>query len=275
MKKISVLMGIYNCEATLAEAIRSIQNQTYENWELIICDDGSTDDSLRVAEEYAEKDSRIIVIKNEKNEGLNYTLNHCLEHATGDYIARMDGDDISLPYRFERQVEFLGNNREFDIVSSPMIYFDDNGEWGRETAIEYPTGGDIVAGTPICHAPVMMRKECMDKVGGYTVDKRLLQAEDVNLWIKLYAAGYRCYNINEPLYCMRNDQNAFRRRKYRNYINSTYARLDGCKKLGLGPKYYISSLKPMIAGLIPACIRVRIRHRQYKSTISNNAISFK
>lgn len=267
MKKISVLMGVYNCESTLAEAVRSIQGQTYENWELIICDDGSMDNSLKIARNLAADDSRIIVISNEHNKGLNFTLNHCLEQATGEYIARMDGDDISLPNRFEKQVSFLENNNEFYIVSSPMIFFDDNGEWGRGTAKEYPTAEDVVSGSPICHAPVMMCKECMDKVGGYTVDKRMLRVEDVNLWIKLYAAGYKCCNLQEPLYCMRNDQNALNRRKYRYRINSTYVRLKGCRLLGLGPKYYIKSFKPMVNGLVPASIRTRIRHRQYRESV--------
>lgn len=267
MKKISVLMGIYNCETTLEEAVRSIQNQTYDNWELIICDDGSSDKSLSIAKEMEKNDSRIIVIANKHNEGLNYTLNHCLAKASGDYIARMDGDDISLPDRFKKEVCFLEENPAYAIVSTPMIFFDGNGEWGRGKAIKYPTGEDVISGSPICHAPMMIRKECMDKVGGYTVDKRMLRVEDVNLWIKLYAAGYRCSNLQEPLYCMRNDQNALNRRKYRYRINSTYVRLKGCKMLGLGLKYYIKSFKPMINGLVPAPLRAKIRHKQYLSSI--------
>ena len=110
----------------------------------------------------------------------------------------------------------------------------------------------------------MMRKACMDKVNGYTEDVRMLRVEDVNLWIKLYAAGYRCYNIQEPLYRMRNDKNAFNRRKYKYRINSTYTRLKGCRELKLGAKYYLYACVPMIVGLVPMRVKYMLRKGQYK-----------
>ena len=91
--KISVLMGIYNCADTLPQAVASIQKQTYPNWELILCDDGSSDHTYEVAQALAAKDDRIVLLHNDRNLGLNQTLNACLAVATGDYIARMDGDD--------------------------------------------------------------------------------------------------------------------------------------------------------------------------------------
>lgn len=260
-KKISVLMGIYNCAETLSDAINSIISQTYNNWELIICDDASKDNSLLIAENFANKDNRIKIIYNSTNMGLNYTLNHCLKYASGDFIARQDGDDISLPERFEKQVEFLENNPEFMIVSTPMIFFDENGEWGQSKPIIEPTAFDVVCGSPICHAPVMMHKICMDKVDGYTVNKKMLRVEDVNLWIKLYAAGYKCKNLEKPLYKMRNDINALNRRKYIYRINSTYTRLLGCKLLNLSLKAYLLAFKPMIIGIIPAKLRQYIKRK--------------
>ena len=260
--KVSVLMGIYNCADTLENAVNSIINQTYKNWELILCDDGSQDNTYEVAKKLSEKEPRIILLKNEENLGLNKTLNNCLKAATGEYIARMDGDDDCLPYRFEKQVDFLNSHSDFDIVSSPMIMFDEYGEWGRTTADEMPTTQQVVTGSPICHAPVMLRKKSMDAVGGYTEDKRMLRVEDVNLWIKLYANGSRCYNIQEPLYRMRNDINALNRRKYIYRINSTYVRLKGCKMLKLPLKCYLISFVPMINGLAPARLRHFIRKYQ-------------
>lgn len=255
-------MGIYNCGDTLAGAVASIQNQTYSNWELILCDDGSTDNTYDVAKSLADKDDRIILIKNEKNLGLNITLNNCLSRATGDFIARMDGDDECVPNRFEKQLDFLNTHSEYDIVSSYMTLFDETGDWGFSKTPEYPTKEQVVVGSPICHAPVMIRKECMDAVGGYTVDKRMLRVEDVNLWIKLYTKGYKAYNIQEPLYRMRNDKNALNRRKYKYRINSTYVRLLGCKALNLGIKYYFKAFNPMIVGLVPAKLRHYIRKKQ-------------
>lgn len=255
-------MGVYNCEDTLVLAVRSIQNQTYTNWELILCDDGSSDNTYKIAEDLAIREPRIILLRNEKNLGLNETLNRCLKAASGEYIARMDGDDESLPERFEKQLNFLEAHPEFEIVSCPMILFDENGEWGQTKAKEYPQPEDVVTGSPICHAPVMMRKECIDAVQGYTVDPKMLRVEDVNLWIKLYAAGYRCYNLQEPLYRMRNDQNALNRRKYKYRINSTYVRLQGCKTMGLRLPYKIKAFQPMINGLVPAKLRSFIRRHQ-------------
>lgn len=262
--EISALMGIYHCAGTLEQAVRSIQNQTYTNWELILCDDGSKDDTYAVAQRLAAEDKRIVLLKNAENLGLNKTLNNCLAVAQGEYIARMDGDDDCLPERFEKQLAFLKSHPEFDIVSSPMILFDEKGEWGRTTAVESPRPEDVVVGSPICHAPVMLRKAAMDAVGGYTVDKHMLRVEDVNLWIKLYAHGSRCYNFQEPLYRMRNDQDALNRRKYIYRINSVYVRLKGCKMLHLPAKYYLLATNPMIAGLVPARVRQLIRRKQGK-----------
>lgn len=262
LPKISVIMGIYNCASTLEQAVNSLIAQTYTNWELIMCDDGSTDDTYAVAQKLVETDSRIKLIKNAHNCGLNKTLNNCLALADGTYIARMDGDDDCDAHRFEKQVAFLESHPEFAIVSSGMRFFDENGEWGQTLKKEYPTEHDVVVGSPICHAPVIMRKECMNRVGGYTEDKRMLRVEDVNLWIKLYAAGYRCYNIQEPLYRMRNDQNALNRRKYKYRVNSVYVRLLGCRMLHLSPVSYVKAVKPMIIGLVPAGIRHYIRKKQ-------------
>ncbi|MBQ8238027.1 MAG: glycosyltransferase [Oscillospiraceae bacterium] len=262
--KISILMGIYNCADTLEQAVLSIQNQTYSNWELILCEDGSSDNTYEVAQTLASKDSRIVLLRNEKNLGLNATLNRCFRVASGEFIARMDGDDDCMPDRFEKQLHFLESHPEFQIVSSAMTLFDESGEWGRAVCPEYPQPEDTVGGTAFCHAAVLMKKECMDAVGGYTEDPRMLRVEDVNLWIKLYAAGYRGYNIQEPLYRMRNDQNALNRRKYIYRVNSVYVRMQGCRMLKLGPKSYLKACSPMINGLVPARLRQWMRKQQRK-----------
>lgn len=261
--KISVIMGVFNCEKTLTEAICSIRDQTYKNWELIICDDGSSDQTLKLAEAEQKRDARIIVIKNTENCGLNRTLNNCLSIATGKYIARMDGDDLCHNDRLEKEITFLHENPDYAIVSTPMELFDEKGIWGETTAIPEPSPEDVVCGSPICHAPVMMTRECIDKVKGYTENKWMLRVEDVNLWIKLYAAGYKCYNLQHPLYQMRNDINALNRRKYKFRINSTYVRLQGCRMLHLGLKCYIKSLSPLVRGLVPSKLRHTIRKKQY------------
>ncbi|MGL5575947.1 MAG: glycosyltransferase [Sarcina sp.] len=260
LKKVSIIMGIYNCEKTLDEAINSIEQQTYKNWELIMCDDGSSDQTYNIAQKYKVKyEDKIILLKNEENKGLNYTLNKCLKNVKGDYIARMDGDDISIKERFKKQVNFLNNNREIDIVSSDMIYFDSEGEWGESNIVEKPTKDTFVQGTPFCHAPCMVRKEAYMSVGGYTEEDRLLRVEDYHLWIKMYTKGYKGMNIKEPLYKMRDDRNAYSRRKYKYRINEAYARYIAFRDLKLNKAKAFYILRPLIVGLIPYGLYMNIR----------------
>lgn len=231
MTKVSIIMGIYNCASTLSEAIDSIIAQTFTDWQLILCDDGSKDNTYEIAKAYQAKlPQKIILIKNESNMGLNHTLNRCLQMAEGEYVARMDGDDISLPDRLEKEVKFLDKHPEYAIVSTPMIFFDENGEWGRGHAIEKPTKRDFVKHSPVhCHAPCMIRREAYLAVGGYTEDKRMLRFEDVNLWYKLYAKGYNGYNLNEPLYKMRDDHIAASRRSLKSRMNGVFVTYVGFK----------------------------------------------
>lgn len=261
--KVSVIMGIYNCASTLPEAVDSIVAQTYENWELILCDDGSKDDTYRVAEHYKKLyPDKVILMKNKRNLGLNRTLNRCLERASGEYIARMDGDDVSLPERFEKEAAFLDTHPDYAIVSTPMIYFDESGEWGHGKAVERPVETDFVKGTPFCHAPCMVRAEAYRAAGGYSTDMRTLRAEDYNLWFRLYALGYRGCNLQEPLYKMRDDMNAYHRRKFQFAKNEAYVRWTGYKMLRLPARCYIYALRPILVALLPKSVYLYLHHRR-------------
>lgn len=265
-RKISILMGIYNCAPTLREAIDSIVAQTYDNWELILCDDGSTDDTLAIAEEYARKaPERFIILKNEQNLGLNATLNRCLAAATGDYVARMDGDDISLPQRFAVEAGFLDTHPEYALVSCPMIYFDESGIWGYGRAIEVPQLRDFVFHAPFhCHAPCMIRREAFLDVEGYTVHPLLLRYEDCDLWYKLYSKGYRGYNLQEHLYMMRDDHAAFTRRTFSSRMRAVYVQWRGFRMVRMPLRYYpylvISFLKSLALALMPKWLYTRLHH---------------
>lgn len=254
MERISILMGIYNCEETLDEAIGSLLKQSYKGWKLILVDDGSEDNTYQIASKYADKYENIYLYRNNTNMGLNYTLNHCLKYADTEYVARMDGDDISLPNRLQKQIDFLDHNKEYAIVSSQMYAFDENGIWGIYKRPEIPTKMDFLKGSPFCHAACVMRTNAIKAVNGYSVEKKLLRVEDYHLWIKMYSEGYRGYNIQEPLYEMRDDRGAIRRRKYQYRINEAYVRKLAVQMLGL-PKYgYLQMLRPLIVGMIPQYI---------------------
>lgn len=266
MARISVLMGIYNCAPYLQEALDSLYAQTYKDFKIILCDDGSKDDTYAIAQRNAEKHSNILLVRNDRNMGLNYTLNHCLEYADTEYCARMDGDDISLPIRFEKEINFLDEHTEYDIVSCPMVYFDENGEFGRGMCNEgEPKKADIIYGPPFCHAPCMVRTTAYKAVGGYTVDKRLLRYEDYNLWTKMYEAGFRGYNLGEPLYAMRDDRNAAKRRSLKARLNGIYAHYVAYRKLRLSAIGFAKySIYALIAGIVPVFVYDYIHKRKIK-----------
>lgn len=261
---VSVLMAIYNCADTLDEAVQSIINQTYTNWELILCDDASSDNTYEKALELAKKDSRIRVLKNERNLTLAPTLNKCIENANGVYTARMDGDDICDPTRFQRQIDFLENHPEFAVVSCLMEMYDEEGVYGIANFVEYPEKIDFAETTQICHAACMMRKNVLDELGGYDVSPRTERIEDYDLWIRMYDAGYKGYNIQETLYSMRDDRNALKRKKFKFRLTEYRLRRDMCKKFNLPLKCRLKAFKPLLLGLIPSFIYARLHRMAHK-----------
>ena len=247
-------MGIYNCAATLQEALDSLYAQTFQDFEIILCDDGSKDDTYAVALENLRQHENIVLLHNEQNLGLNATLNKCLAVAKGEYIARMDGDDISLPTRFEMQVKFLDEHLEYAVVSAPMIYFDEHGEFRRGKGKGEIVARDFVHGSPICHAPCMARTEVFRSVGGYSVDDRLLRVEDYHLWFKIFAIGHKLYMMDECLYMMRDDQNAYHRRTFKSRLNEAYVKHIGYRMIGLPFYYQVFTLRPILVGLLPKAV---------------------
>lgn len=251
MARISVLMGIYNCAPYLQEALDSLYAQTYQDFKIILCDDGSKDDTYAIACKNAEEHSNIVLIRNERNMGLNYTLNHCMKYADTEYIARMDGDDVSLPSRFETEIKFLDEHPEYAVVSVPMIYFDENGDYRTGRGKGEVKAEDFISGNPCCHAPCMAKTKVFKAVGGYSVDKKLLRLEDYHLWFKIFASGYKLYMLDEPLYKMRDDRNAVARRNWMNRRNEAYVKHIGYRMIRLPWWTQVYALVPIIKYLMP------------------------
>lgn len=165
-----------------------------------------------------------------------------------------------MPERFEREVEFLDAHPKYAIVSSCMHYFDGEGIFRTGVGRGEPSLESIARATPFCHAPCMVRAEAYQAVNGYAVDEKRLRVEDWDLWVRMYELGYRGYMLDDPLYMMRDDRNAFARRKFRYRINEARVTISAVKKLKLSKKNYIWVLRPIIVGLLPKFIYDRL-HR--------------
>lgn len=192
---VTILLPVYNCETHLGEAIESILQQTYQNFEFIIINDGSTDNSESVILSFS--DTRIKYFKNEKNIQLIGTLNRGLELSQGKYIARMDQDDISEPNRIERQVLLMEEKSDIGVCGSWIKVFGI-----KDDIIRYPeTNDEILAAmffyNPFSHPSVMLRKSEIDRLK-LNYNPAYLQAEDYQLWFQCFNKT-GLYNIPEVL----------------------------------------------------------------------------
>jgi len=183
---VSILMSVYNSSAYIGEAIESMLGQTFADFEFIIVDDGSTDASVDIVRQYASADKRLHHIILPENVGLASALNHGLASASGQYIARMDSDDMSLPDRLAQQVRYLDNHSEVGVLGSRMQVVDKNKK--PLFVYEVPTEHSVIVwniffGRTFAHPSVMMRRELLQSVNGY--NDSLSVAQDVDLWARL------------------------------------------------------------------------------------------
>lgn len=200
MHKISILMPVYNGEAYLAAAVKSVLRQTFSDWELLIIDDGSTDKSQLIANNLAEGDSRIKTIFQKENKGLIYTLNHGLSAATGDFIARLDCDDEwSNSEKLSRQMNVLLEHPEVGLVGTWALMVDENGLPKRE--LRYPASDqqirrEILAHNCFVHSSIMARTGLLRECGSYNPAETYV--EDYGLWMRIGLKARVC-NIPENM----------------------------------------------------------------------------
>jgi len=266
-------MSVRNSEETLSEALNSIREQTYSNWELIICDDASSDRTPELLKAVSDElgGERVKIVTNETNRRLAYSLNRCLELVSGDYIARMDADDVSEPNRFETQLGFLEAHPHVDLVGTAMRRFSENGL----AEVMYPPETEpdrwtmSRSSTAFFHATVMTRRDTFSRAGNYTVSWRTERSEDADLWFKFFAVGLVGRNLNEPLYLVREDAAAIRRRTRRTRIGDYATRIHGSRLLGYPPSAYIRSTINLLKIFIP--YRVFDLHRQWTARRESNA----
>lgn len=197
---VSVVMATFNeSPVIISNAINSIVKQTYTNWELHILDDSTKEETKKTINSF-DTDKRIHIRRFPKRAGFIKSLNKGLEASSGKYIARMDGDDYSLPERFEKEVTYLETHPEVMVVGGQMNIMDENEQ--IISSRSYPAGGlkfflFSCARNPLAHPTIMMRRDIVDK--GYRYDESLRMSEDLDLWLRLLNDGYKLANIQDTV----------------------------------------------------------------------------
>lgn len=259
---ISVIMGIYNQQnrEQLTAAIRSVLAQTFRNFEFIIYNDGSDADLTEFLRAYSAVDKRIRFIDNPVNHGLAYSLNNCIDVARGKYIARMDGDDICMPRRFQVQYDYLEQHPEEAFVGSNAELIDESGVWGMRKMPERPKTKDFLRYSPYIHPTVMIRKSVFEQTEGYCVAKNTLRCEDYELFMRLWRLGYQGCNLQQVLLKYREDRSSYQKRRLRYRIDEMRLRYRNFKELHLlFPMGWLYVLRPLAAGLVPGNIILGVK----------------
>lgn len=265
MPLLSVISGAYNIHSyfSLDRSMKSILDQTYRDFEFIICDDGSKDDTWDILSRYAANDSRIKLLRNEKNLGLAASLNRCIAASSGEYIARHDLDDYCDLQRFQKQLDHLTANPDIGVLGCQSFYFDENGVWGRSDFPTCITNRSFLFNSPFMHGSVMFRRDKLTEAGCYRVSKETYRTEDYDLFMRLQCIC-RCANLTDYLYFYCEDSNARKRRKYKYRIDEAKVRYKGFRRLGLMPAAIPYVIKPMIVGLIPTTLLESMKDAYYK-----------
>jgi len=207
---ISVLFPIYNGATYLKDAVQSIIDQTFTDFEIIIINDGSTDESESIIEEFNDK--RIKYFR-QNNHGLSATLNRAIGIASGEYLARQDQDDISYPRRFEKQVEYLRKHPDCGMVGTWAAIWEGRTETNR--AHNHPAESlilkfEMLFDNPFVHSSVMIRRKVLETVGMYSNDKSRQPPEDFELWSRVMQK-FEIANIPEILLVYREIPNSMSR----------------------------------------------------------------
>lgn len=252
--EISVLMGIYDKSediSILRRSVESVQNQTFSNFEFLICDDGSSEQVQNYLECTLEKDSRIRLIRPGNTFALPHKLNRCLEKAQGTYIARMDGDDFSHPDRFEKQIGFLSRHPEVAFVGCNVNLIQNGKFVGKRCFPEYPQIRDFYMTQPYLHPTLIFRREVLEAVNGYRENKSVILCEDYDLLLRLYTKGFSGVNLQNILFDYTIPVTAKGNRKMRHRWNEVVTRWQRFEDLGLLPGALPYVIKPIAVGLFP------------------------
>lgn len=234
--KVTVLMPVFNTGQYIAEAIRSVLSQDFASFELLIVNDGSTDDTLSVIKSFDDRRIRTI---SQTNQGISIALNNGLREAKGEYIARFDADDICIPERLKLQADFLDHNPDHFICGSDAVYITEEGQHLFDFYCSGHLHEEIIrqlyTRCPLIHSAAMYRKETVLKKGGYPIHAHSF--EDHLLWVQLKDAG-KFYNIDQQLVKIRFSASSFtidekwRGKKFRELKKAILLKGDATEKDG-------------------------------------------
>ena len=258
--RISVIMSVYNAEVYLEEAIESILNQSFSDFEFLILDDCSVDNSAHILSIFASRDARIKVFTNKENLGLTKSLNKLIFLANGEFLARMDADDISLVERFKEQISFFNTHPAVDIVGTFSQDISEIGEVMGERTVPV-SHKEIIKLlpklNPLSHPTVMMRASVISKIGGY--DERFRTSQDYHLWFKAIGNGFKINNIPKTLFQYRMNDNYASRKNFEFRWNMFKVILDGYKLIGHPWYKYHFSLLTLALAFIPTFLFKQVK----------------
>ncbi len=285
---VTVLMPCYNASAFLFDAVSSILNQTYSNLEVLLIDDGSSDDTKELIIKYASSDNRIRPVFNEVNLGLIRTLNKGVELAQGNFIARMDSDDISDIHRIERMLEYFRIHPELDVVSAG--YYSMSAD-GKKNVRVYPKALDSEAllfvslfCTPVNH-PCMMARSGVLKSNPF--DERFIHSEDYEIFSRLLLSGSTIMNLTEPLYYLRRNpqsvSNRFEKIQIANHTRISVRNIE--QYFGITFDYFIHKIMinrisfnvspRMIRSALKNLDQLRLEYEKRENIDQNNALQIR
>ncbi len=259
-------MGTYDPDIEdFKTAVSSIQNQSYRNWEFLIVDDGSEAEIYQKIKAVCKEDPRIRLFHLKANKGLAHALNFGIKKAKGTYIARMDDDDVSLPERLKKEVEFLEKNEKYDWVGCGADLFDKMGIWGSASRPKEPDRYSFLHSSPFIHPSVLFRRKAIADCGGYNEGLFASRCEDYELFMRLYACGSRGYNIQEVLFQYREDSKKLHRSmKYCFYEMQIRRKGFSAMKI-LSWKTFPFVFKPLAVGMASFCPQISQKLRIKKN----------
>lgn len=270
--EISVLMGVYYRRDSLdflRRSIQSILEQSFSNFEFLICDDGSSQEARSCIRTFAAKDSRIRVIERHDLFTLSAKLNACLREAKGSFIARMDDDDRSHPDRFEKQLAYMRDARELEFLGSNVELWQSGQYVGIRKFPERPKVQDFLFAQPYIHPAMMFRRTALLAVGGYSEDKNCILCEDYDLLLRLYGKGCHGGNLQECLLDYTIPDTAKGSRKMKHRWNESVTRYRRFRELKLLPGALPYVAKPILTGFLPNRILYATKKLWYRSKEGN------